>query len=132
LLTRLVDDLRTLALADAGQLSLDFQPVDLVAIAQGSIEQFTPQAEARQVELRFDPPGQCRSITADSTRLGQILGNLLSNALRYTPTGGRITMAVNCLGERIQLTIHDSGPGISEAVATRFERFTAAIVPESL
>lgn len=124
LLTRLVDDLRTLALADAGQLSLDFQPVDLVAIAQGSIEQFTPQAEARQVELRFDPPGQCRSITADSTRLGQILGNLLSNALRYTPTGGRITMAVNCLGERIQLTVHDSGPGISEASLPHvFERF---------
>jgi len=124
LLTRLVDDLRTLALADAGQLSLDLQPVDLIAIAQGSIEQFTPQAEAQQVKLQFDSPGHCRTIVADSTRLGQVLGNLVSNALRYTPTGGQITMAVNCVGERIQLTVHDSGPGISEeSLPHIFERF---------
>jgi len=71
LLTRLVDDLRTLALADAGQLSLDLQPVDLIAIAQGSIEQFTPQAEARQVKLQFDSPGHCRQSSQIQPGLGR-------------------------------------------------------------
>jgi signal transduction histidine kinase len=124
LLTRLVDDLRTLALADAGQLSLDFQPVDLVAIAQGSIDQFALQAEARQVKLQLDSRGQCHPIVADPARLGQILGNLLSNALRYTSTGGQITMTVNCLDEAVKLTVHDSGPGIpEESLPHIFERF---------
>ena len=124
LLTRLVDDLRTLALADAGQLSLDFQPVDLITIAQATIDQFVPESESRQVKLRLDPPGQCRTIIADSARLAQILGNLLSNALRYTPTGGQITMSITCQEENVQLTVHDSGPGISEeSLPHVFERF---------
>jgi signal transduction histidine kinase len=124
LLSRLVDDLRTLALADAGQLSLDFQAVDLIVIAQGSIDQFALQAEAHQVKLRLESRGQCRTIVADPARLGQILGNLLSNALRYTPTGGQITITVNCLDEALKLTVHDSGSGISEeSLPHVFERF---------
>lgn len=124
LLTRLVDDLRTLALADAGQLSLNFQPVDLIVIVQGSISQFTPQAEARQVEMEFETPTHCPGIMADPARLGQVLGNLLSNALRYTPNGGQINLALVCQGEQIQLIIHDSGSGISdESLPHIFERF---------
>lgn len=124
LLTRLVDDLRTLALADAGQLSLDIQSVDLVAIVQGSIDQFTPQAEARQVAIGFDSPGQCPTIVADPARLGQILGNLLSNALRYAPTGGQINLAIVCLADRVKLIVQDNGPGIpEESLPHVFERF---------
>jgi signal transduction histidine kinase len=124
LLTRLVDDLRTLALADAGQLSLNLQPVDPIVIVQGAISQFTPQAEARQVGIQFEPPTQCPSLMADPARLGQIMGNLLSNALRYTPSSGMIELTLLCLAEKIQLVIHDSGPGISEeSLPHIFERF---------
>jgi len=102
LLTRLVDDLRMLALVDAGQLSLEFQSVDLIAIIQASIDQFTPQAEARQIVMQFDSPGQCPRIVADPARLTQILGNLLSNALRYTPVDGLIELAIACQSEKVQ------------------------------
>jgi signal transduction histidine kinase len=124
LLTRLVDDLRTLALAESGQLSLDFQPVDLIATIQGSIDQFAPQADARQVKIQLDSPGQCPKIMADPARLIQIFGNILSNALRYTPNAGSIELAIACQAEKVRIIIHDSGSGIpEESLPHIFERF---------
>lgn len=124
LLTRLVDDLRTLALADAGQLDLDLQPTDLPRLAQGVVEQFAPQADMSQVVINLDAPQSCPPILADPARLRQILVNLLSNALRYTPAGGRIEVEIHCGREMLQLVVHDSGPGIQpEALPLVFERF---------
>ena len=125
LLTRLVDDLRTLALADAGQLQLECVLTDLALLVVRVIDRFRPQAEARQVALRSQyqvdalPP-----ILADPLRLEQILGNLISNALRYTPEGGFIEVQLAGGPAVEQISVRDSGPGIpAQAIEQVFERF---------
>lgn len=126
LLTRLVEDLHTLALAEAGQLSLDLQPVDLTTLVQESLERFRPQADERDIRLEAElqplPP-----LRVDPQRIEQILGNLLSNALRHTPDGGRVRVRLQPDSERVFVSVHDSGPGIpEEALEKIFERFYRA------
>jgi signal transduction histidine kinase len=127
ILARLVDDLGTLAQADAGQLSLDRVPTDLAALIQRVAERFRPQAEARQVQIQLSSAASCPPLNLDPGRVEQILGNLLSNALRYTPGGGRVELALSCSAGLARLTVHDSGPGIPpEALPQIFERFYRA------
>jgi signal transduction histidine kinase len=128
LLSRLVDDLRTLALADAGQLKLESVPTDFAALVEHLVERHLPQAAAQQVELSYQhssdplPP-----MDLDPLRIEQILGNLLSNALRYTPPQGRVEVSLSRSHSNVQLTVHDSGPGIpDEALPYIFERFYRA------
>ncbi len=93
LLTRLVDDLRTLALADAGQLTLERTPTDLPALVQRIVERFQSQAAARSIGLQFinsSTGPKTQTLNLDPQRIEQILANLLSNALRYTPDAGQI------------------------------------------
>lgn len=130
LLTRLVEDLRTLALADAGQLELVRYPTNLTELAQRILERFSPQAQARQVQLIMqEPPRDKRldNVPLDPGRVEQILGNLLANALRYTPEGGQISLRLETQGSNALLHVHDSGPGIPpEALPRLFERFYRA------
>lgn len=132
LLTRLVDDLGTLALADAGQLSLERTATDFLGLIRAVVERFKPQAKARQVEIELtvekgenSPPGE--PLQLDPGRMEQVLGNLLSNALRYTPEGGKIDLKYTSNDEAARLHVHDSGPGIPpEALPHIFERFYRA------
>ena len=132
LLTRLVDDLGTLALADAGQLSLERTATDFPALIKGVVERFKPQAEVHRVKIDLvlekggkSPQGEM--IQVDPGRIEQVLGNLLSNALRYTPEGGDIELRYSSNEENVTLTVHDSGPGIPpEAIPHIFERFYRA------
>ena len=98
LLTRLVEDLRTLALAESGQLKLELTPTDLPGLAQRMVERFEPQATAHQATVRFVnailPQKPLPLLYLDPMRIEQILNNLLSNALRYTSSGGTITLEV--------------------------------------
>ncbi len=131
LLTRLVDDLRTLALAESGQLSLIRTPVDFPALTQRVVERFQPQAEARQVQLQMVaeglPSGKSALLELDSARMEQILGNLLANALRYTPEGGQVQVHLEWSPKIVHLSVCDSGPGIPpEALPHIFERFYRA------
>jgi signal transduction histidine kinase len=130
LLTRLVEDLRTLALADAGQLELVRYPSYLGELARRILERFSPQAQARQVQLVMqEPPADKRleSVPLDPGRVEQILGNLLANALRYTPDGGQISLRLETTGSTAVLHVRDSGPGIpTEALPRLFERFYRA------
>jgi signal transduction histidine kinase len=92
-LTRLVDDLRDLALAEAGQLKLEQEVLDLSVLVTGVAERFQPQATEQGVKLDMALPDDMPRVYGDWQRLSQVLINLVANALRYTPTGGRITIA---------------------------------------
>jgi signal transduction histidine kinase len=127
LLTRLVEDLQTLALADAGELALERRPADFLALVKRVVDRFQTQARANGIDLEVSLPQNCPDIDLDPGRVEQILGNLLSNAMRYTPSGGSIEVRAHCSPEQVRLTVRDSGPGIpEEAFPHIFERFYRA------
>lgn len=127
LLSRLVEDLRTLALADSGQLEMLCRPTDLPALVGHVVARFEPQASANRVEIQVRAPEACSRINVDPGRMEQILGNLLSNAIRHTPAGGKIELELTCTPTQIRLSVRDSGPGIpQEALPNVFERFYRA------
>ncbi len=127
LLTRLVDDLSTLALADSGQLRLELVPTNLRSLLLGLIGRFQPQADGRQVRLLLSDGPDCPTTTLDPMRIEQAVSNLISNALRYTPAGGQIAMSLACTPAAVQVYVHDSGTGIPlEALPQVFERFYRA------
>jgi two-component system OmpR family sensor kinase len=124
LLTRLVDDLHDLALADAGQLRLDRAPVDLASLARTTVEHFRPAAEAAGVQLDLSGNGSAVEVQGDADRLAQILRNLLGNALRHTPAGGRVTVYVDRSAGQVQVEVIDTGAGIRpEDLPYIFDRF---------
>lgn len=126
LLGRLVIDLRELALADAGQLELQVAPIDPGELVQSAVMAFSGTAEQQGVILRAEVEPGLPPIRGDAARLGQVLRNLLSNALRYTPPGGKII--VRCTRSSaftgIALHVQDTGPGIKpEDLPHVFDRF---------
>jgi signal transduction histidine kinase len=124
LLTRLVDDLHDLALADAGQLRLHFAPVILTDLARTAVDQFCPVAEAAGVKLEFATGDNVPVVAGDADRLAQVLRNLLSNALRHTPGGGRVAVSLSGDGTQVHLEVADTGSGISpEDLPHVFDRF---------
>lgn len=126
LLTRLVDDLRDLSLADAGQLPLQLQAVEVAPILHAVAAQFALAAEAQGVQLDVQVGEQLPRVRADPDRLAQVVRNLLTNALSHTPGGGTIQLAAVCQ-ETMLISVSDSGEGIApEHVAHVFERFYRA------
>lgn len=127
ILNRLVDDLRTLAMVDAGQLELDFTPTRLAPLVSRTIERFQPQAETKNIHMAARIGDDIPEISADPGRIEQILGNLLSNALRHTPEEGAINVDLFTSGIQVLVRVQDSGPGIpEEALEHIFERFYRA------
>jgi two-component system sensor histidine kinase BaeS len=130
LLTRLVEDLRTLAHVDSGHLKLEPVRVNLMDLTRRLVERYQPGIQEKDVSITLKEPGNGVSnceIYADPLRLEQILANLIDNALRYTPAGGQIVIEVIEKTDRVQLSVHDSGPGIpEEALPYLFDRFYRA------
>jgi signal transduction histidine kinase len=123
-LVRLVEDLRLLALADAGQLRLHIAPLDLGTFLREAIEAHRPQAREREVDLALAAPPALPIVLADRDRLAQVVGNLLSNALRYVPAGGHVAVRVTGRGEEVVVAVADDGPGVpAEDLPHLFERF---------
>ena len=123
-LTRLVEDLRLLALADAGQLRLHTAPLDLGVFLQEIVEAHRLQAQERDVNLALDRPPSLPLVLADRDRLTQVMGNLLDNALRYVPNAGHITVRVTDQGQEVFVAVVDDGSGVSpEDLPHLFERF---------
>ncbi len=131
LLARLVQDLRTLSLAEAGRLSLDVRTLDAARFAERVGASFSERAAERSIHLSFvsELPGPSAEagVTADPDRLEQILSNLLSNALQHTPAGGKVTLSVARCQAQIAFTVEDTGPGLtSEVLARVFDRYYRA------
>ena len=123
-LKRLVDDLRDLALADAGQQSLQRETTDLRALVERAIEMFQVQAVEKQIVLTHELAQDIPALNLDAQRIEQVLRNLISNALRYSPTGARVTVKLARLGNRAQIQVSNTGPGIpADALGHVFERF---------
>ena len=112
-LRRLVEDLRTLSLADAGELPMQRVPVSSQALLERLAAAYAPQAEACDVSVLVSAEAGLPDIMADPERINQVLGNLVTNALRYTPAGGRIGLSAHGRGSVVALEVEDSGAGIA-------------------
>jgi two-component system OmpR family sensor kinase/two-component system sensor histidine kinase BaeS len=128
-LGRLVDDLRLLTLAEAGQLPLDLQALDVPQLLADVREAFACQASEARIALTMEVAEPLPPLIGDPQRLGQVLGNLVTNALRHTPSGGEIMLgAALASGQEghshLRLWIVDTGEGIpSEDLPRIFDRF---------
>lgn len=131
ILNRLVNDLHELAKADAGQLHLNIQPVDIASVVERDASLFTDMASEKQIALHVRIPDKPCEVSADPARVQQVLHNLLSNALRHTPEGGSIDVFVDRVEEQekrwVKVSVVDSGTGIPEEHLPHvFERFWRA------
>src|SRR5438309_6603126 len=117
---RLVEDLRTLVLTDAGNLVLHRGPTDLGGLVRDTVESFRPQAQSAGITLTTETAENLPPKDVDPSRMRQVVGNLLSNAIRHTPSGGSVKVAVDAPG----FTVADTGEGISPELQPHvFERF---------
>jgi len=127
LLNRLVTDLRTLALADARQLSIQKEHLNLVEFLSHLEKVFHFKTLENQITLDIKPSGSINTIYADRMRLIQILTNLINNAIRHTPPGGRIQVTAKATQKEAEFQVIDSGEGIPEKnLALIFQRFFRA------
>ena len=124
-LGHLVEDLRLLALADAGALRLHREPSSLEDVLNRAVEPFLPRAEAQGVSISVGVSPQRPSVELDPERIGQVIGNLLENALIHTPKDGRVHVAAETAGPNtVRVSVSDGGEGISaEELPLIFERF---------
>ena len=124
MLARLIDDLRTLSLAESGVLVLHREPTDLGILVGEVAAAFRAQAESAGVALRAEVPDDCPLVEIDPLRLREVLVNLVSNALRHTPRGGEVRVSAFLDSGRLRLSVVDSGSGIAPGDLPHiFERF---------
>jgi signal transduction histidine kinase/ActR/RegA family two-component response regulator len=124
---QLVEDLLDVSRIVSGKLRLDVRPTSLGAVAEAALKSLRPSAEAKQIRLQvvLDPrPGM---VLGDPDRLQQVIWNLVSNAIKFTPRGGRVQVALERVNSHVELSVSDTGEGIaSDALPHVFERFWQA------
>ncbi|HKE30756.1 MAG TPA: ATP-binding protein [Candidatus Angelobacter sp.] len=125
LLSRLVEDLRTLALSEAGTLKLEKELTDVSDLVCDAASAFTVEASERGITLKTVVPADLPHVTIDAVRIRQVLNNLLSNALRYTPAGGSVETSAGTMDRgTVWIQVRDTGRGMTqEEIESAFERF---------
>jgi two-component system OmpR family sensor kinase/two-component system sensor histidine kinase BaeS len=125
LLARLVEDLRTLSLAESGELPLHREPLDLIDLLADVVTSFSPQAEQQGVHITFEQQNAAAlQIQGDPGRLDQVLSNLLINALRHTPAEGTVQLSATRHADLVTIAVRDTGTGIAAAdLPFVFDRF---------
>lgn len=127
LLSRLVQDLRTLSLAESGELALSLSPQDPRDLLERAVAGAAATAAAQDIEVVLEAPAALPAALMDSDRMAQVLHNLLSNALRHAPAGSRVAVTASTQGGTLQIAVRDAGPGIPpEALPHVFDRFYRA------
>jgi signal transduction histidine kinase len=121
----LIGDILDVSRLEEGKLSLEREPVDLVEIGGEIVERLGPVAVQHSVVIDFGPAEPTLTVLADPRRLDQVLMNLLGNALKFTPPGGRIGVTVGRDGDAVQVSVSDSGPGIPpDEMSLLFEKYS--------
>jgi two-component system phosphate regulon sensor histidine kinase PhoR len=123
-LARLTDDLLKLSRIEAGRLELEFRPIRVEALVNGCVETARLHAKAKGLQIHVDLQENAPPVRGDGAQLGEVLQNLLDNALQYTPAGGQIEVKARANGQDVIFSVIDSGIGIPESDLERiFERF---------
>jgi signal transduction histidine kinase len=123
-LEHLINDLRILSLADAGELSLDIQSVPPRELLEEIHQRYKVQANLKHIELHVDAPSDLPYMEVDPGRMTQVLTNILENALRHTPESGQVILSAQKEQNLIRISVQDSGPGVAEDELERiFGRF---------
>jgi signal transduction histidine kinase len=125
--TQLIEDLLDMSAIVAGRIRLEVQPVDLAATVRLAAESVRPAAEAKGIRLEQIIDPSAGPVSGDPARLQQIVWNLLSNAAKFTPKGGRITVVLERVNSHVEIRISDTGEGISaDFLPLIFDRFSQA------
>jgi signal transduction histidine kinase len=126
-LQNLVGDLRMLSQADSGELRLNPQAIAPGVLLERAAELFTHHAEQHGLNLKVEAAADLPEIRVDEARMMQVLDNLISNALRYTPEGGAIELSAQAHDGRVEIIVRDTGSGIpAEEIPFIFDRFHRA------
>ncbi len=127
LLARLIDDLLDVSRITAGKLSLEMAPVSLPAVIESALDGVQASAEAKHLALHVDLDPSVAPVVGDPSRLQQVVANLLTNAVKFTPEHGAVTIRLEHAGDRERLTVEDTGCGIpADFLPHLFERFSQA------
>jgi two-component system sensor histidine kinase BaeS len=124
MLTKLVEDLRTLALAEGGTLALHKEPTDMTILTREAAASFEGLAAGAGVQLEVRMPADLPLLDLDPLRIREVVGNLVANALRYAPRGSSVRIVGEKGAGAVRISITDAGPGIApEVLPHLFERF---------
>lgn len=122
--TQLINDLLDVSRVVAGKMRLDVRPIKLVDVIEQAVETVRPAAAAKRVRLQLLLDPKAGPLAGDSDRLQQVFWNLLSNALKFTPAGGRVEVRAERINSHVEITVSDTGAGIShEVLPFIFDRF---------
>jgi signal transduction histidine kinase len=129
-LFRMVSDILDLARIEAGRFQRRREPFDVVMSLRATIDRLRRMAEEREIAVSLTVPEDLAAVSADSVRVEQVFANLLGNALKFTPNGGQIAVAVKDMGPELLVEIRDSGVGIPKEHLNRiFDRFYRVPLP---
>jgi signal transduction histidine kinase/ActR/RegA family two-component response regulator len=121
---RLIDDLLDLSRISSGKMQIAMQPIRLAEVRQGALDAIRPSADEKGIRITVSADDDSATLDGDPARLQQIVWNLLANAVKFTGSGGEIHLTQQCVGERIEIIVSDTGQGIAPAMLPYvFDRF---------